>query len=132
MTKNEAVTFWLRSAKENLATAKAMLVSKRWNFAMFMCQQTIEALLKAIYVHKKHERPPYIHRLPQLADLAEVDLPDDIDRKMLEIDAHYLKARYFTDRFDRGIYNRKRAAELFQHAQEVYRWLMKDAGLKNS
>lgn len=38
MTKREAIQFWLRSADDNLATARAMIVSKRWNFAMFMCQ----------------------------------------------------------------------------------------------
>lgn len=130
MTKKDIIEFWIKSAKDNLKTAKAMLISKRWNFAMFMCQQTIEAFLKAIYIHKKGERPPYIHKLPKLADLAGLEMPEDIDIKILKIDAHYIKARYFADRFNRQIYNKKKATSLVDDTEEVFKWLQRTSGLK--
>jgi len=45
----KVINFWLKSAKENFVTAKAMYKTGRWSFVFFMCQQTIEALLKMIY-----------------------------------------------------------------------------------
>lgn len=130
MTKIEAVDFWVKSAKDNLKTADAMLGSKRWNFAMFMCQQTLEALLKAIYIKTTGERPPHIHKLPQLINLCGIDLPKDIDFNVLEIDAHYIKARYFSDRFNPEIYNKKNATRLYKNTHEAFKWLAKTAGLK--
>lgn len=50
MTKDtdKVVKFWLMSSKDNFETASATLKAGRYNFAMFMCQQAVEALLKAV------------------------------------------------------------------------------------
>lgn len=130
MTKTEAIDFWIKSAKDNLKTVDAMIHSKHWNFAMFMCQQSLEAILKAIFIHKAGERPPHIHKLPQLVNLCGIELPKDIDFNILEIDAHYIKARYFSDRFDTRIYNKRNATSLYKNTKEAFRWLIKSAGLK--
>jgi HEPN domain-containing protein len=76
MTKNtdKAVNFWLLSSKDNFKTAVAMLKAGRYNFAMFMCQQAVEALLKAVFIIQKNERPEYIHKLPRLVEMT-VDFP---------------------------------------------------------
>ena len=71
MTKDtdKAVSFWLMSSKDNLETAHAMLKAGRYNFAMFMCQQSVEALLKAVFIIQKNDRPEYIHKLSRLVEL---------------------------------------------------------------
>ena len=51
MTQRETVKFWLNSSLDDLKTAEAMLAAARYNYAMFMCQQSLEELLKAIIVH---------------------------------------------------------------------------------
>lgn len=122
---HRALEFWTRASEDNLQTAKAMLRSARYNFAMFMCQQSIEALLKALYIKHKHDRPPHIHKLPRLLDLVGIRLPLAIDRKILLVDAHYIKARYKEDRFDPKIYNRKNASALLHDTAEVMEWLRK-------
>lgn len=126
MTKNtdKAIRFWLDSAKDNFETAKIMLKAGRWNFAMFMCQQTVEALLKAVFITQKDERPPYIHKLPKLLELTGVKVPPYIDIKILKIDAHYIKARYKEDRFDPKIYNRVNAQRLMRDTEEVLNWFI--------
>lgn len=103
--------FWLDSAKDNFETAEAMLSSKRYNFAMFMCQQTIEAVLKCAFIKLKSERPEYIHKLPRLLSVLGLDAPLWLEKIILRVDAHYIKARYFEDRFDSSIYNRENAAQ---------------------
>ena len=126
-THNElrkAVDFWKRSALDNLKTAEAMLKSKRYNFTMFMCHQTLEAALKALYIASKKSRPPYIHKLPKL--LGEIGLlpPLDIDQTILKVDAHYIKARYFEDRFNTKVYNEKNTRELISLTKEALQWLL--------
>lgn len=114
--------FWHKSALDNFETAKATLRSKRYNFSMFMCHQTIEAILKCAFVKIKKDRPPYIHKLPSLLASTDIKVPAWIDLTILEVDAHYIKARYFEDRFDHNIYNSKNASKLVKDTDKVLKW----------
>lgn len=122
--------FWHKAALDNFETAKATLRSKRYNFSMFMCHQTVEALLKCAFVKRKKDRPPYIHKLPSLLVSTGVDVPAWIDMIILEVDAHYIKARYFEDRFDHRVYNRKNASKLVKDTEKVLKWFATELGLK--
>ena len=132
MTKdtNKAVNFWLMSSKDNFKTADAMLKSGRYNFAMFMCQQTVEAILKAVFIIQKNERPEYIHKLPKLVEMTGVKIPKTIDNKILKIDAHYIKARYKEDRFNTKIYNRRNATALLKDTETIIKWFTKKMKLE--
>lgn len=120
----KAAHFWKQCAQDNLKTAEAMLKSKRYNFTMFMCHQTLESALKALYVFLKKERPPYIHKLPRLLYNIGFAVPAEIDRTLLEADAHYIKTRYFEDRFNVKIYNKKNATALLKKTREALKWLL--------
>lgn len=122
--------FWFDSAVDNMKTAESLLHSKRYNFAMFMCQQTLEAILKCAFLKLKGERPPFIHKLPRLLTMSGLKVPSWIDKIVLRVDAHYIKARYFYDRFDPQIYNRKNALELIEHTKKVLQWFVKELKLK--
>src|SRR4030067_1578377 len=132
MTKDvdEALGFWLLSSKENFETAKAMLKAGRYNFTMFMCQQAVEALLKAVFIIQKNERPEYIHKLPKLVEMIGIKIPKTIDKKILKIDAHYIKARYKEDRFNTKIYNKQNATALLKDTEDVIKWLAKKMKLE--
>ena len=132
MTKdiNKAVRFWLLSSKDNFETADAMLKAGRYNFAMFMCQQAVEAILKAVFIVQKNERPEFIHKLPKLVEMTGIEIPKSIDNKILKIDAHYIKARYKEDRFNVKIYNRRNAAGLLKDTEDVLQWFTKKLKLK--
>ncbi len=132
MTKDtdRAVKFWLMSSKDNFDTASAMLKAGRYNFTMFMCQQAVEALLKAVFIVQKNERPEYIHKLPKLVEMIGVKIPKSIDEKILKIDAHYIKARYKEDRFNVKIYNKRNAANLLKDAKDVIQWFTKKTKLE--
>ncbi|OGQ49143.1 MAG: hypothetical protein A3I09_01960 [Deltaproteobacteria bacterium RIFCSPLOWO2_02_FULL_47_10] len=122
--------FWHDSAIDNMKTAESLLHSKRYNFAMFMCQQTLEAILKCVFLKLKAERPPFIHKLPRLLTMSGLKVPLWLDKIILRVDAHYIKARYFNDRFDLQIYNRKNASELIEHTRKVLQWFVKELKLK--
>jgi len=132
MTKNIKKTekFWLLSAKDNFGTAKDLFNANRYNFSIFMCQQAVEALLKAVYIIKKKDRPEFIHKLPKLLDLINIDVPDSIDKKILKLDAHYIKARYKEDRFNSKIYNKENTQSILKDTEEIFQWFMKNLKLK--
>src|SRR4030065_1251957 len=132
MTKDTkmAIRFWLLSSNDNFETAKAMLKAGRYNFTMFMCQQAVEALLKAVFIIQKNERPEYIHKLPKLVEMIGIKIPKSIDNKILKIDAHYIKARYKEDRFNPKIYNKRTASALLKNTGDVIRWFTKNLKLE--
>ncbi|MFH0796328.1 MAG: HEPN domain-containing protein [Candidatus Omnitrophota bacterium] len=129
-SKQKAINFWLACTQDNLEAAKAMFVSGKWSLCMFMCQQTVEALLKAVFIVNKGSRPEYIHKLPNLLQLTGITVPKSIDTKILRIDAHYIKARYKEDRFDPRIYNKKNAKNLLKDTEDVLQWFIRNLKLK--
>jgi HEPN domain-containing protein len=132
MTKDieKSKKFWLLAAKDNFETAKILFEAHRYNFFIFMCQQAVEALLKAVYIIKKKDRPEYIHKLPKLLDLINIDVPNSIDKKILRLDAHYIKARYKEDRFNSQIYNKENAQLILKDTEDVFEWFTKNLKLK--
>lgn len=129
-SQNRAIRFWLDCTKDNFIAAKAMFKAGRWSLCMFMCQQTIETLLKAVYILNKQERPKYLHKLSKLLDLTEVKVPKIIDEMILSIDAHYIKARYKEDRFNSRVYNKVSAQRIIKDTEEVILWFTKNLKLK--
>lgn len=126
----KAINFWLKSAKENFETAKAMYKTKRWSFVFFMCQQTIEALLKAVYVIKKKENPPFIHSLPQLAVKTNLNVPEDVAKFFAMLSRHYIESRYMEERFDKNIFNKENATKIIQDTDKAIKWLTQEMKLK--
>ena len=132
MTKDieKSKKFWLLAAEDNFETAKILFEAHRYNFSIFMCQQAVEALLKAVYIIKKKDRPEYIHKLPKLLDLINIDVPNSIDKKILRLDAHYIKARYKEDRFNSKIYNKENAKLILKDTEDIFEWFTKNLKLK--
>lgn len=89
-------SYWLKLALYDLETAEAMLSSRRYLYVGFMCHQTIEKTLKAIYSKKSNEVPPRIHNLARLLNL--VDLGDEIPSDLLEV-IHQLNPLNITSRY---------------------------------
>ena len=132
MTKDieKSKKFWLLAAEDNFETAKILFEAHRYNFSIFICQQAVEALLKAVYIIKKKDRPEYIHKLPKLLDLINIDVPNSIDKKILRLDAHYIKARYKEDRFNSKIYNKENAKLILKDTEDIFEWFTKNLKLK--
>ena len=75
--------YWVEIAEYDLVTAKAMLDSGRYLYVGFMCHQSIEKILKAIFVAQVKEMPPRIHNLARLIKLTE--LQEEISFEHLEL-----------------------------------------------
>lgn len=88
------VKSWVDASRYDLKTARALLESRRYLYVLFMCQQSLEKLLKAHLTASTGVFPPRIHGLVRLAELAGLELSQD-DKALLErLSLYYLQSRY--------------------------------------
>ena len=103
-----------------------MLKSKRYLYVGFMCHQTIEKMLKAIYSYKIQEMPPRIHNLARLIKLTKLD--KEISEELLNI-IHELNPLNIATRYpDQELevlkdldYNY--SSELLDKTRRLFKWL---------
>lgn len=89
------VNHWIKSSDEDFNVMASMHEKEYYNWALFVGHLCLEKLLKAIYIRKFGQHPPFTHNLYRLAELNEMDLSDDNRTKNLfEITAFNLNARY--------------------------------------
>lgn len=121
VSQEEAVTYWIISAKEDLEVAQDLFKSGKFNHALFFLQLTLEKLIKAIHVNQKDEHPLYIHNLVLLAQKADIKLTDNELADLKEISSFNVTARY--DSYKRDFYNK--ATREF-----ATKWMKKGENLK--
>ena len=68
--------------------------SKDFEWALFMGHLYIEKLLKACFVSKKNEIPPFINNLLRLAELSEIELSDEKNLFFATVTTFNINARY--------------------------------------
>jgi HEPN domain-containing protein len=59
---------WESLAEYDIVSAKVMLEAGRYLYVAFMCQQSVEKMLKACFVNEKKKTPPYTHNLIRIAE----------------------------------------------------------------
>ena len=67
MNIKEIIDYWLKSAEEDLKTAKSLFKSKRYHHCLFFCHLFIEKIIKALVVKKTKRQSPYGHNLLRLS-----------------------------------------------------------------
>lgn len=65
--------YWIGHSDYDFVTARAMLKERRYLYVSFMCQQSVEKLLKALVTLNVKIAPPRIHDLSKLAMIAKID-----------------------------------------------------------
>ncbi|MCL2220656.1 MAG: HEPN domain-containing protein [Chitinispirillia bacterium] len=75
MTDDEKYEYWLEAAEYDLGTADTLYVGGRWLYVVFMCQQAIEKLVKALYILYVDDEIPRIHNITKLVKYFEGKLP---------------------------------------------------------
>ncbi len=124
------VKYWIEHASEDLISAKVMLDAGRYTWCAFICQQSLEKLLKAGYVKKEKRIPPYIHKLERLLELLSLQPPQTLLETLILIDKYYIIARYPSYKTSVEIKTKQVATEIYQKTKEIYQWLQKEMALK--
>lgn len=125
--KNKRVKHWLAQGKEDLEAARVMFRSGRWKYTIFMCQQSVEKYLKAVFLKNEGEFPPRIHNLFRLAEKIDKELFTEKHLEFFsELSLYYIQSRYPEDIDKMQEINKKsRAAEILKKTEEVIKWVKK-------
>ena len=125
MDKQEKINYWIKSAENDWRVAGHLFEKEDYPYALFFGHLTIEKLLKAIYVNKFDEPPPYTHRLTYLAEKIELEISTE-RQELLEIITDFnLESRYPDEKFS---FHKKCNKEFTQtnlkKIEEIREWLL--------
>ena len=120
-----AAKAWMDRVNYDWETARAMYKTGRYLYVVFMCQQAIEKILKAILAFQGKEIKP-IHHLPKLAELAGIRQEFDEDTLTLieSLSGYYLNSRYkeTIETLAKAI-GKKEAKDYLTKTERVITWL---------
>lgn len=127
MSEYKKADYWLESADYDLQTARAMLQTGRYLYVGFMCHQTIEKALKAVFVSRKPEEDlPYIHKLVRLANLSGLleKMSDDQISLLDTLSPLNIEARYpMHKELLMQSLTPERCRTMIQKTEELFLWL---------
>ena len=117
---------WFSLAEYDLATAKAMLQTKRYLYVAFMCQQAIEKILKACYVRRPASTPPYTHNLLRL--IKELTFKGKMGDEMMgaieELNSYYIESRCTEDIEElTRQFTEVKATSILESTEEIFQWI---------
>lgn len=99
MSKEEKTKYWIKSADNDWIVAVHLFEKGDYSYALFFGHLTLEKLLKAIFVSKFDESPPFTHRLTYLAEKTGLSLsPERLETLEIVTDFN-LEARYPDEKF---------------------------------
>jgi len=124
MDKKEKVEYWLDIADYDLATAKAMLKSRRYLYVVFMCQQALEKVIKALYINMLDAEPPRSHNLAFMFNQLGITASTETMEFFNALSAHYISNRYpeYKDKLSTAL-SKAKAKDYLQQTEANYQWL---------
>ena len=103
-TDNEKIIkYWIETSEEDFDTMQTLFNAKKYAWALFLGHISVEKLLKALYVNKKNKTAPFIHNLYRIAELSEIDMPDEYADWLDTITTFNINSRY--DDYKREFYS---------------------------
>lgn len=119
---------WITRANYDLETAEVMLRTSRYLYVAFLCQQSVEKLLKAAAI-EKGGAALRTHNLVRLAEVAKlyVFLSEEQQNFLADLTPFAIEARYgdYRRRLSE-IIDKKRAIICFNKTKELFQWLKKN------
>lgn len=134
MDSQKKLDYWTEVSIYDLATAEAMFSSGRYLYVAFMCQQSIEKLVKGIYVFHFDEEAPRTHNIwiliTKLIDENKMDnqLKSYLLNNKLyfaDLTYYYISERYpsYKETLSSRL-NKENASNLLTLTKEVFECLM--------
>jgi HEPN domain-containing protein len=129
MTNEEKFEYWLDIAQYDLVTAEAMYTGGRWLYVIFMCEQSIEKMVKGLYTLYIGEPIPPIHDIRSLFLKFKDKLTVPVEEATLvffsRLTTFYLNTRYpkFKAKLSAAV-DKQDAQSTLKQAKEVFAWLL--------
>jgi len=122
---DKIIEHWVERSQYDLDTAKIMLDTGRYLYVAYMCQQTVEKILKALIAQQGKENFP-IHNLNRLAEIADIsnELTPEQFNFIAELTPYHIEARYGDYKESLSeIINEKKAQQVYKKTREIYKWI---------
>ncbi len=127
METTRKIDYWFDIALYDLQTARQMQKTKRYLYTVFLCQQSLEKLLKAFYLKKHEKEPPFTHNLVYLENLTELRMEEERKHLLSELTAYYIAGRYPTYKAKLSrLVSKRRAEKLLEQTEGVFKWLRRE------
>ena len=94
MEKEKLIRYWIESSDRDYKAMHHLYEKKDYNWALFLGHLVIEKLLKAYYVKKVDNQPPFIHNLLRLAEKTDLKLSEQQKDFLVTVTAFNIRARY--------------------------------------
>lgn len=120
------IRYWIDISEYDLKVAEGMLEKGYYIYVGFMCHQSIEKILKAIYVKNIDKMPPYIHKLDKLIDESGIKtLFSKIQLSFIdELTPLNIQARYPAHKDSvYKLVSKEKAEDVLLKTQELWKWL---------
>lgn len=124
MTREE-IENWYKQGLNDFASVQKMFNAGIYDSATFYCEQTVQKLLKAMWMKIKKSYPPKTHNIAKLG--VQLNAPTKIISLIQNIAPFYFISRYpdAANGVPAEIINKKLAEEIIQATKEVVDWIKK-------
>jgi HEPN domain-containing protein len=119
------LNYWRNGANDDLTSAREIIAkSGRYGAGLFYLHLSVEKILKALFVHKAKEFPPFSHNLLSLARKCNLELSKSQETNLAIINEFNLMTRYPDDRdtFLQKI-TAEYAADQLKAGIEIFEWI---------
>lgn len=121
---DKTIQYWIEISEYDLKVAESLFEKGHYLYVGFMCHQSVEKMLKAVYVKRHDAVPPYIHKLDKLIELTGLKLPEDKLDLIDELTPLNIQARY--PAYKEAIYrliDKEKAKGILSRTGDVISWL---------
>jgi HEPN domain-containing protein len=124
LDKFRKIEYWLDIAQYDMDTARAMHENGRYLYAVFMCQQATEKILKANYIQKCNKEAPMTHNIIYLASLLDLILSPEQNETASTLTTYYIEGRYPSYKKKLSILvDSNKSYTLLKQTEALFQWL---------
>ena len=122
----EEVNLWWKQALKDLEAAEKNFKIKEYFVTAFLCHQSFEKALKALYIHKLKSSPGTTHSLIYLGK--SVGIPKEYETLLRKIQPDFVVSRYpdVAQSLPYELYDEEIAKERITIARKVIEWVKKE------
>ena len=119
--RKEVEHWWLQALKD-LDSARKNFNIEEYHLTAFLCQQSVEKALKALYIHKLKQSPGTTHSLIFLGQ--KTGIPKEYHNGLRRLSPDFVITRYpdAAQAVPHELYDEKIAGERIEIAEKVTEW----------
>ena len=120
------INYWIETSLYDFEVADSLFSKKHYLYTAFLCHQSVEKMLKALYVKKHNVFPPKIHNLLKLVELTDIrsKMSEDQLLFLAELNPMNIETRYPAYKENiRSLISKKEAKNILTRKKELQKWL---------